>query len=65
MPHTATTLATDLRALGVAAGDVVLLHSSNKSLGYVVGGAQAFVQAMLDVLGPGGTLVVQIGRAHV
>jgi aminoglycoside 3-N-acetyltransferase len=58
MPHTVTTLAADLRTLGVAAGDVVLLHSSNKSLGYVVGGAQAFVQAMLDVLGPGGTLVV-------
>jgi aminoglycoside 3-N-acetyltransferase len=57
-PHTVDSLSSDLRALGVRAGDVVLLHSSNKSLGFVVGGAQAFVQALLDVLGPDGTLVV-------
>jgi aminoglycoside 3-N-acetyltransferase len=57
-PHTVDSLAADLRALGVRTGDVVLLHSSNKSLGYVAGGAQAFVQAMLDVLGPDGTLAV-------
>jgi aminoglycoside 3-N-acetyltransferase len=57
-PHTVDSLAADLRALGVRAGDVVLLHSSNKSLGFVVGGAQAVVQALLDVLGPDGTLVV-------
>ncbi|MFC4587032.1 aminoglycoside N(3)-acetyltransferase [Sphaerisporangium corydalis] len=58
VPHTAESLGTDLRALGLRAGDVVLLHSSVRSLGFVVGGAQAFVQALLGVLGPGGTLVV-------
>ncbi|RKN32400.1 AAC(3) family N-acetyltransferase [Micromonospora musae] len=57
-PHTAQSLASDLRALGVASGDVLLLHSSNRSLGFVVGGTQAVVQALLDVLGPEGTLVV-------
>jgi len=57
-PHTAGTLASQLRALGLAAGDVVMLHSSMRSLGYVVGGPQAVVQALLDVLGPDGTLVV-------
>jgi aminoglycoside 3-N-acetyltransferase len=57
-PHTVDSLAADLRTLGVRAGDVVILHSSFKSLGYVAGGAQAFVQAMCDVLGPDGTLVV-------
>jgi len=55
---TTTSLAADLRALGLAAGDVVLLHSSYRSIGFVVGGPQAVVQAFLDVLGPGGTLVV-------
>ncbi|WP_307836818.1 aminoglycoside N(3)-acetyltransferase [Acrocarpospora phusangensis] len=48
----------DLLALGVTPGDTVLLHSSMKSLGYVVGGVQAVVQAFLDALGPTGTLVV-------
>ncbi|GIH69377.1 aminoglycoside N(3)-acetyltransferase [Sphaerimonospora thailandensis] len=42
----------------MTAGDVVLLHSSMRSLGFVAGGAQGVVQALLDVLGPGGTLVV-------
>jgi aminoglycoside 3-N-acetyltransferase len=57
-PHTVRSLAGELRHLGVATGDVVLLHSSMKSLGFVVGGSQAVVQALLDVLGPDGTLVV-------
>jgi aminoglycoside 3-N-acetyltransferase len=57
-PYTAQSLGFDLRALGLAAGDVVLVHSSASSLGFVAGGAQAVVQALLDVLGPAGTLVV-------
>lgn len=57
-PHTAGSLASQLRALGLSAGDVVMLHSSMRSLGYVVGGPQAVVQALLDVLGHDGTLVV-------
>lgn len=44
--------------LGVRPGDVVLVHSSATSVGFVVGGAQAVVQALLDVLGSDGTLVV-------
>ncbi|WP_347597304.1 AAC(3) family N-acetyltransferase [Acrocarpospora sp. B8E8] len=51
-------LSSDLRGLGVGPGDVVIVHSSLKSLGYVVGGVQAVIQALLDVLGPEGTLVV-------
>ena len=57
-PYTAASLGADLRALGLSAGDTVLVHSSARSLGFVVGGAQAVVQALLDVLGPDGTLVV-------
>ena len=48
-------LATQLRALGVGPGGVVLMHSSFKSLGFVVGGPQAVVQAVLDARGPDGT----------
>jgi aminoglycoside 3-N-acetyltransferase len=37
---------------------VVLLHSSLRSTGGVVGGAATFVEALLEVVGTGGTLVV-------
>ncbi|HEY7595036.1 MAG TPA: AAC(3) family N-acetyltransferase [Actinophytocola sp.] len=57
-PRTRATLATDLAALGLRASDVVLVHSSLSKLGWVCGGAVAVVQALLDVLGPLGTLVV-------
>jgi aminoglycoside 3-N-acetyltransferase len=57
-PYTVQSLGSDLRALGLAAGDTVLVHSSARSLGFVAGGSQAVVQALLDVLGPSGTLVV-------
>jgi aminoglycoside 3-N-acetyltransferase len=57
-PHTVQSLACDLRALGLTAGDTALVHSSAHSLGFVAGGTQAVVQALLDVLGPAGTLVV-------
>jgi aminoglycoside 3-N-acetyltransferase len=57
-PHTVSSLSSDLRTLGVARGDLVLLHSSMRSLGFVVGGAQAFVGALLAVVGPAGTIVV-------
>lgn len=55
---TAASLAVDLRTLGVRSGDVLIMHSSYKSLGFVAGGPQGVVQALLDVLGPDGTLVV-------
>ena len=36
----------------------MLLHSSRSSIGFVAGGRQAIVQALLEVLGEHGTLVV-------
>src|SRR3546814_6502991 len=56
-PHTAATLAADLKALGVVPGDVLMVHSSMKSLGFVAGGAQAVVEALLSAVGPEGTVV--------
>ena len=47
---TRESIARDLRALGVRDG-VVLVHASYKSLGFVVGGPQAVVEALLQVAG--------------
>jgi aminoglycoside 3-N-acetyltransferase len=57
-PQTRESIAADLAALGVRAGRVLLVHSSLSSLGWVSGGALTVVHALLDVLGPDGTLVV-------
>jgi aminoglycoside 3-N-acetyltransferase len=46
------------KEIGLQAGDTVLVHSSYKSLGGVEGGPQAVIDALLDVLGPEGTLVM-------
>lgn len=48
---TQITLETDLRRLGVTPGGVLLVHSSLKSLGTVLGGPQAVVEALLAVAG--------------
>ena len=43
--------------LGINSGDVVLVHSSFKSMGYVEGGAEAVIAGFLDVIEGEGTLV--------
>ncbi|HEU0131608.1 MAG TPA: AAC(3) family N-acetyltransferase [Mycobacteriales bacterium] len=57
-PVTVRRLVADLRALGVPEGGVVLAHSRLSALGWVAGGPEAVVEALLAVLGPDGTLVV-------
>jgi aminoglycoside 3-N-acetyltransferase len=47
-----------LRSLGLQPGDVVQVHSSLSRLGYVEGGADAVVDAFLEVVGPEGTVMV-------
>lgn len=64
-PFTRTTLARDLAGLGLKAGSVVMVHSSLSRLGWVAGGAHAVVLALLDVVGPTGTLVVPTHSGHL
>ena len=57
-PVTRRRLASDLRELGLGDGELVLLHASLSSLGWVCGGEHALLLALLDVVGPDGTLIV-------
>jgi aminoglycoside 3-N-acetyltransferase len=57
-PATVDSLAAELGELGVAPGTVLLVHSSLSQLGWVAGGAQAVVLALLEAVGPDGTLVM-------
>jgi aminoglycoside 3-N-acetyltransferase len=57
-PRTVASLTTDLRALGIEPGITLCVHSSLSALGWVAGGAAAPIHALLDTLGPDGTLVM-------
>ena len=54
---TRSQLVAALRRLGVRPGAISMVHSRMSALGWVVGGSETVVRALLDVLGPQGTLV--------
>ncbi len=47
-----------LRNLGLGKGDLVTMHSSLKSLGCVEGGGQTVIRALLEAIGPEGTILM-------
>ncbi len=49
-----------LRRLGLAAGDVVMVHASLKAIGPVAGGAPQIVRALQESISPGGTLMAYV-----
>lgn len=51
-------LVVGFKELGLRSGDIVLIHSSYKSFGGVEGGPQTILNAILDVLGSEGTLIL-------
>ena len=61
LPHTPARIHADLRALGITAGQAVMLHASVKAVGPVMGGPNTLLQALFDVLGPDGTLMMYAG----
>ena len=47
-----------LRELGVEAGQVLMVHTSLSALGFVCGGAQVVIEALMETVGPEGTLMM-------
>ncbi len=58
VPLTQDDIAEGLRRLGLGAGMIVEVHSSLSSLGWVEGGAETVVDALMGVVGEEGTLVM-------
>jgi aminoglycoside 3-N-acetyltransferase len=56
--QTRQTIRQNLRDLGGRPGSALVVHASLRKVGWVVGGPQAIVLALLDALGPDGTLAV-------
>lgn len=55
---TADDVAAGVRAIGAQPGDIVMFHSSLKSMGHVVGGPDAVIEGFLKAIGPEGTVAV-------
>jgi aminoglycoside 3-N-acetyltransferase len=52
------TLKEQLNLLGVKSGDSIIVHSSLKSMGWIAGGAQAVVEALMETVTRNGTIVM-------
>ena len=61
LPVTRSDLVRDLSGLGVRPGGALMVHTRMSAIGWVVGGAETVVTALLDVLGPAGTLMAYVG----
>lgn len=57
-PTTRRSLVGQLRSLGVAEGMTLIVHSSLSAIGWVAGGSQAVIEALIEAVGEGGTLVM-------
>ncbi len=57
-PLTRKEIESGLRRLGLRRGDAVEVHSSLSSLGWVEGGAVTLIEALMDVVGEEGALVM-------
>lgn len=60
-PYRPSQLLADFRALGVQPGQTIMLHTSVKAVGDVMGGPNTILQTLLDALTPAGTLMMYVG----
>ena len=47
-----------LREVGLEKGDAVMAHTSLKRMGYICGGAQTVIEALMEVVGENGTIMM-------
>jgi len=59
--HSRQSLAADLRALGLAPGDTVMVHASVRAVGAVAGGPDEIHLAIKDAITGGGTMFMYAG----
>ncbi|MDX1358509.1 MAG: AAC(3) family N-acetyltransferase [Clostridia bacterium] len=57
-PITINDIHSSLKKLGIKLGDIVLMHCSMSTLGWICGGAQALLLAVMKAVGTEGTLVM-------
>ena len=58
--HTAASLRADLERLGVATGDVVMVHAAMSRMGRLLHGPDAFVTALREAVGETGTVMAYV-----
>lgn len=59
-PHSRATLSADLRRLGAEPGNLLMVHSSCRSVGPVLGGPDAIIVSLRHVVGPDGTIMAYL-----
>jgi len=57
-PNTVDSLKKDFGSLGLRERDVIIVHSSLSKIGWTVGGPVSVIDALMEVIGPKGTLIM-------
>jgi aminoglycoside 3-N-acetyltransferase len=63
-PLTVASLTGHLRACGLAEGQTVMVHLAMSKLGWIVGGAEAVILALLDAVGDTGTIMMPTNSSN-
>ncbi len=63
-PLTVPSLADQLRACGVEDGQTLLTHIAMSKLGWVIGGAEAVIMALLAAVGDSGTIIMPTNTSN-
>lgn len=58
--HTRQELVQGLRGIGLRSGDLVMVHSSMRSVGPILGGPNEMIEALLESVGPSGTVMMYV-----
>lgn len=57
-PSSISSLSQDFVNIGLKAGDTIIIHTSLKKIGYVIGGSAAFIDALMGIISNKGNIVM-------